>query len=382
MNPATEPSSAAPGGVTIGIVANPVSARDIRRVVAHASNLQTGERVNMLLRLLSSAAACGVEQAVMMPDKAGQRALLVRALDRARAVDAGAASATRYPALRFLDFDPESTVADSMRATQMLAAQGVAAIVVLGGDGTHRAVVHALRQAQATHIPVVGISTGTNNAFPELREPTITGLALGLYASARLSAQQALAANKLIEVEISHADGRLERDIAIVDAVVSSDRFVGARAIWKPGSIRHAFLAFAEPECIGLSAIGGLLQPVPRRHSGGLAVQLALPGEAVRTRLAAPIAPGMVLPLDIADWSALQRDVPYTLPRMAGTIALDGERELGFDEGCRVRFTLREAAFLMLDVAACLQAAADLHLMRQHSSAGAPSPQPLFNPGD
>ena len=70
---------------TIGIIANPASARDIRRVVANASNLQTADRVNIVLRLLSGLASQGVDRVLMMPDKAGVRALLVRALKRAGA---------------------------------------------------------------------------------------------------------------------------------------------------------------------------------------------------------------------------------------------------------------------------------------------------------
>jgi predicted polyphosphate/ATP-dependent NAD kinase len=45
---------------TIGIIANPVSARDIRRVIANANNLQIADRVNIVLRVLASAASCGV----------------------------------------------------------------------------------------------------------------------------------------------------------------------------------------------------------------------------------------------------------------------------------------------------------------------------------
>src|SRR5690606_17176629 len=102
--------------------------------------------------------------------------------------------------------------------------------------------------------------TGTNNAFPEMREPTITGMALGLYASGRIGATEALAANKLIEVQIDDpAGGPVRRDVAIVDAVITHDRSVGARALWKTQSLDAAYLAFAEPQAIGLSSIGGLL---------------------------------------------------------------------------------------------------------------------------
>ena len=47
----------------------------------------------------------------------------------------------------------------------------VAAIVVLGGDGTHRVVAKACGDT-----PICAISTGTNNAFPDLRETTVAGL--------------------------------------------------------------------------------------------------------------------------------------------------------------------------------------------------------------
>ena len=46
---------------------------------------------------------------------------------------------------------------------------------MLGGDGTHRVVV-----SECGNVPIAGISSGTNNAFPETREPTVTGLGVGL----------------------------------------------------------------------------------------------------------------------------------------------------------------------------------------------------------
>ncbi len=48
-----------------------------------------------------------------------------------------------------------------------MAEREVALIAVLGGDGTHKAVA-----AEVGDIPLLTLSTGTNNAFPELREAT------------------------------------------------------------------------------------------------------------------------------------------------------------------------------------------------------------------
>jgi predicted polyphosphate/ATP-dependent NAD kinase len=56
-------------GVTVGVTTNPVSARDIRRVVTFAGNLQTGERVNIILRMLGAAHATGVDRVLLMPDR-------------------------------------------------------------------------------------------------------------------------------------------------------------------------------------------------------------------------------------------------------------------------------------------------------------------------
>lgn len=345
-------------GPTIGVIANPVSARDIRRVVANAGNLQISDRVNIVLRLLTAAAACGVRRVLMMPDRGGIRAMLERTLLR----DRSAAPDEAWPRIEFLDMEPVSNVDDTFAATRMLVAADVAAIVVLGGDGTHRAVVRELLRS-GRRIPIAGLSTGTNNAFPEMREPTVTGMAVGLLASGRVPRDHALAAHKLVEIAIE-SGGDVLRDIAIVDAVITSDRYVGARALWKPESLRAAYLAFADPQCIGLSAIGGLLQPVDRRARGGLAIAMAHDAASAQLTLHAPIAPGMVRAVPIAGWRPMSAGVPMQIAEDAGTVALDGERELGFEPGQRVTATLNEDAFFTVDVARCMQLAAHGGLLR------------------
>ncbi|MGE5338846.1 MAG: ATP-NAD kinase family protein [Gemmatimonadota bacterium] len=346
---------------TIGVIANPVSARDIRRVVANAGNMQISDRVNIVLRMLSAAAACGVVRVLMMPDRGGIRALLERSLKRESHVSYG----EHWPEVEFLDMEPNSTVEDTFVATQLLVQARVASIIVLGGDGTHRAVVRELRRL-GSHIPIAGLSTGTNNAFPEMREPTITGMAVGLCADGRVPAETALAPHKLIEIAIE-STRQTRRDIAIVDAVITSDRYIGARALWKPESLRAAYLAFADPQCIGLSAIGGLLHPVARDHHGGLAIEIAPDAAGARIVLDAPIAPGMVRPVPIAAWHKMVADQPVDVAHEAGTVALDGERELGFEPGDRVRATLREKAFFTVDVARCMRFAATEGLLRRVS---------------
>ena len=81
---------------TIGIIANPVSARDIRRVIANASNLQITDRANIVLRVLAGLQACGVDERA---DDAGQRRhpRPCRAQPGARAQPAPASSRGRVP---------------------------------------------------------------------------------------------------------------------------------------------------------------------------------------------------------------------------------------------------------------------------------------------
>ncbi|HNH35648.1 MAG TPA: NAD(+)/NADH kinase [Rhodocyclaceae bacterium] len=345
------------GPATIGIIANPVSARDIRRVVANASNLQIADRVNIVLRVLTAVHSLGVNRVLMMPDRGGIRAMLSRHLGRERNLH------HQFPAVEFLDMEPISTVDDTFQAARLLQAAGVAAIVVLGGDGTHRAVVRELMNGD-TGIPIAGLSTGTNNAFPEMRESTLTGMAVALHATGMIAADQALAPNKLIEVSINEGQ---RHDIALVDAVISHERHIGARALWKTESLHSLYLTFADPEAIGLSAIGGMLQPVGRREPGGLVVHLADAGASPGVLLRAPIAPGMLRDVPIAGWEPMPAGQAFAVPLQGGVVALDGEREMPFDAGDRVRVTLRENAFSTVDVARCLHTAAHMGLLRHPS---------------
>jgi predicted polyphosphate/ATP-dependent NAD kinase len=333
----------------IGIIANPVSARDIRRVVANAANLQIADRANMVLRVLAALFACGVNDVLMMPEKGGIRGHVLRGIERSRSHGEG-----RFPNLAFLEMPVTGTAQDSELASRLMRQAGAAAIVVLGGDGTHRAVVK-----ECGSVPLAGISTGTNNAFPDHREPTVTGLAVGLAATRRVPASHAFVFNKRFDVSIA---GR-PREVALVDVAFVVERYVGARALWRSESLRELFVTFADPESIGMAAVAGLLQPVGRREAGGLMVSLG-PADSCKAVLRAPIAPGLVLPVGVEDWRSMPADVPFSPKLAAGSIALDGERELSFSEEDEVSITLVPQAFRTIDVAAVMRFAATHGLMR------------------
>lgn len=340
-------------GSAVGIIANPVSARDIRRVIANATALQITDRANIVLRVLSCLNACGVNQVYMMPENGGIRHHVRRGIDRAENQ-----GLKHFPRVDYLDYKISGTVDDTLRSARMMKEMGVAAIVVLGGDGTHRAVVSACGD-----VPIAGISTGTNNAFPEHREPTITGLAVGLAVSGRVPPEVAFLPNKKIVVKVGSHE-----EIALVDVAVVTERYVGARALWRTETFRELFVTFADPEVIGMSAIAGLLTPVTRLDRHGLHVNLA-PADAASIMLDTPIAPGYMRGIGIRDFGPMKAGVKYRPQITDGSIALDGERELSFTRDDDVTIELVTDAFRTVNVSACMQYASRHGLMRMNQTA-------------
>jgi predicted polyphosphate/ATP-dependent NAD kinase len=337
-------------GPVVGIIANPVSARDIRRVIASATNLQIVERANIVLRILACLAACGIKRVLMMPENGGIRAHVGRWLKRA--ANMGEA---RFPSVGFIDIPVTGTVDDTLAAVRALRESGVAAIVVLGGDGTHRAVA-----SECGSIPIAGISTGTNNAFPGHREATVTGLAVGLAVTGRIPASVAYAPNKRLKVSVNGAE---RPKIAIIDVAVVSDRHLGARALWRVESFEELYVTFADPEVIGMSAIAGLLEPVARTEATGLMIRFA-PPERAEIVLNAPIAPGMIRRIGIDSWRRIQPGETISPRSPSGSIALDGEREFTFNGRDQVTLALERDAFCTVDVGRSMQYAARHGLMR------------------
>jgi len=345
------------GQAKVGIIANPVSARDIRRVVANAGSLQISDRANIVLRALSGLVAGGVDEVVMMPDKGSLVSHVLRGIRHARAVEgqdmAAAHRRQRFPQVHFLDMPVTGTVEDTRYAAQKMRGMGVEIVLVLGGDGTHRAVV-----AAAPDLVIAGISTGTNNAFPENREATIVGLAASLALGQRLPAHVAFADNKILQA----CDRNGMKEIALVDMAVVSDRYVGARALWRVETFKELFVTFCDSCAIGMSAIAACLAPVGRAEKGGLHVRM---GQADFSSLTvhAPIAPGLVVALGIADYAPIVEGEIFTPSILVGALAFDGEREVFFDMQDKIEISLHERAFRTLDIAAIMNFASKNQLL-------------------
>src|SRR5207248_1062627 len=83
---------------------------------------------------------------------------------------------------------------------------GARVIICLGGDGTARVTALA-----AGDVPILALSTGTNNAFPAVREATIAGLAAGLVATGAVPPDGVVTRAKLLEVRAGHRAPRARR---------------------------------------------------------------------------------------------------------------------------------------------------------------------------
>jgi predicted polyphosphate/ATP-dependent NAD kinase len=220
----------------------------------------------------------------------------------------------------------------------------VGCIITLGGDGTNRAVAK-----ECGDVPIVAISTGTNNVFPCMLESTVAGLAAGLVAQRLVDLDRVTYTAKRLDV---YVDGDLV-EIALVDVVASTDLFIGSRALWDPRRIRELVLARAEPDNLGMSSIGGVLKVIGPLDPQGMYLRL---GEG-DTRVLAPVGPGLVIPVGIQGHRLLHLGEEVRLESAECTIAVDGERQIEVFEEQQVVVRLTDHGPRVVDVRQCIQEA-------------------------
>ena len=297
----------------VGIIANPAASKDIRRLVAQGRVVPDWEKVNIVRRVMLGLQSVGVNHVLAMSDSSN----LVR-----RAAD----DPNLDIELEFVDQPAFYSEGDTVRAAAAMAERGVDCLVTLGGDGTNRAAVVGTRK-----LPMVAISTGTNNVFPSLVEGTLAGLAAGLVADGSLDLADVSVSSKTMNI---YVDGEL-RDIALIDVALSKERFVATRAIWDIDTLFEVFLTRAEPASLGLSSIGARLAAVSLADEGGLQFSIADPEDdvPVTSTVLAPIAPGVVPSVNVASWQRMADGERLVIEKRDCTVALDGERTFMLKSG-------------------------------------------------
>ena len=309
----------------VGIVANPASGKDVRRLTARASVFDNQEKAAIVRRCLAGIAAL---QGRGQTQETCDNAVHVRYLADSHNIVASAAQETGIAATP-LDIEASGTAADTRAAAQAL--KGAAAVITLGGDGTNRAFAQGWLDA-----PLIPLSTGTNNAFPHMQEATAAGAAAALVAHANVPLALVSERAKVVHVAI---EGEPD-DLALIDAVATTDRFLGARAIVDPRTWIMAVLTRADPAAVGMTGVAGFAQPLAASCDGGVAIEFATDQRPATRVLHAPVAPGHFADVAVAATRNVALDSPVHLQGPA-TLAFDGERERVLQPGQRASFTIR-----------------------------------------
>jgi len=324
----------------VGIIPNPASGKDIRRLVAHALVIGNRDKANIVRRMLIGLHAVGVDDVRIMPDKFGIGLQAVEDLKRG--------SPEVVAGVSILELDFIGAGIDSIRAARLLREMGAGCILTVGGDGTAR-----VASRGCGDVPLLPVSTGTNNVLPEFIEGTIAGLAAGLVAGQVGTARTGLCyRSKRIEVLVNGETV----DHALVDIAALSSSFAGSLAVWEADQIRQIAVTRASPTTIGLSAVIGMLKPVAREDPSGAVMTLHPDRPAVR--VTAPIGPGLIASLPVQELSVLEPDRPFPVsserPLM---LALDGEREIFLKPGDEAHLCLRLDGPWIVDVTRVMEKA-------------------------
>lgn len=322
------------------ILANPASGKDIRRLVAHGSVFDNQEKVRMVRRLILGLERAGVEKILYMPDG---YAIVPRALN---------AISPSIP-IEPVEMPIRNNQTDTTVAAGIMETLGAQCLVVLGGDGTSRAACKG-----TVEVPLLPLSTGTNNVFPFMGEATVAGLAAGLVACGRLPREACCYRSCMFDILL---DGEVV-DLALVDAAVYDDVFLASRAVWHMDKVPQLFLTRCSADAIGLSAIGGQLRSIRPEEPLGLA--LRLDGGSPIT-VSAAIAPGMFADVPVSGITEMKPGDLFTISTNPGLIALDGEREVEIPGGSQAAIRLNVDGPLVIDVTKTMSLAREEGLMRR-----------------
>lgn len=323
----------------VGLIGNPAAGRDIRRLTGGASIVDNYAKRRVAECVLAGLAAVTDSPNVqVMPDRSG---IADHALDEApEEIDA-----------TLLEMPVEGSAADTRRAAARFR-ESAAAVVVLGGDGTTRDVA-----CKIGDVPIVAVSTGTNNVVPSPVDGTVAGVAAALVATDTVSPDAVTDRHGMVEARAETATGE-RRLSALAAAEISSCSFIGTRALLDPGDLRGGVVSRAHPGDIGLAAVAGALENVAPEDPGGVALRLTNPADASRT-VRAVLAPGVTATVGVASIERLEWDDPVRFDVPDGVVGADGERELELTDAT-VELRVIPDGPRLVDVDAALEAGADV----------------------
>jgi predicted polyphosphate/ATP-dependent NAD kinase len=317
----------------IGIIANPNSGKDIRRLFSYAITIGNNEKANMVERMILGAQDLGVEKIYIMPDPYNIGSTIRNTLELNEELKAE---------VEVLDIFLKNNWEDTVRAAEKMESLKVDCIIVLGGDGTSR-----LLGKTHTQVPIISVSTGTNNVYPEFLEGTVAGMAAAAYCHFGENSEY-VNTDKAIDIYVNGS----HEDVALVDVAITDNRFVGSRALWDINEIREVIVTRSHPSAIGFSsAIGVDTICYPEDDFG---FRMSMKGED--KSLLVPFSPGKMTAISVGNPIKMYLDQMYVYKSdHKGTLALDGERTVVFSEGDTLGFVIRRHGPKRIDVKKVLE---------------------------
>jgi len=318
---------------SIGIIANPNSGKDIRRLYSYALTIGNAEKINLMERMILGAQDLGVEEIFIMPDHYNMGNTIQSTLK---------SNGDLKAKIKVLDFKPMGNETDTIRATKMFKEHNVDCIIVLGGDGTSRLVASTKPKA-----PLIAVSTGTNNVYPRFYEGTIVGMAAAVVCAYGLH-DEYISRDKIIEV---YSNGEVV-DYALIDVAITNRVFIGSRAIEKIGDIDELIVSRSHPASIGFSSVIGVQAISKIEDDFGYRSRF----NHGNTQIIAPFTPGNMTPAIMEPPVKMRLDQMYVCkPRLKGSIALDGERAVQIKKDELIGFVIRRKGPLRVNVDAALE---------------------------
>jgi len=194
---------------TVGIIVNPHAGKDIRRLTSAAGHTSDAAKVGILRRVAAGAIEQGAEHLLMSADT---HHLCERAVEGLGG------------SVEFVDTRLTGSRLDTVNCAAAMWKRSADAVVVLGGDGTCRDVATGWPD-----VPLIAISTGTNNVFPSNIDGTSAGVAAALVATGVVPLSEVCRPSKRIELTIDDpTSSAVAHDIALVEAALIGTSFVSS----------------------------------------------------------------------------------------------------------------------------------------------------------
>ena len=364
---------------TVGLVVNPSAGRDIRRLSGAATVSDNYGKRRRAMAVLAGLASVPETAALVVPDKAGLGQHAVEhAPDRLEAT--------------LLDVPRADSGATTRTAIETLAGD-IDCLVVLGGDGTTRDAAVGLGfgpgdgtddrtgtgddagtgpgggaddgdtatdadPEMGRYVPILAISTGTNNVVPSPVDGTAAGVAAGLVAAGLVPIDAVTVDHGMVTATVTpDGDGSTRRIRALATLGILSIPFTGTRAVLHGHDFVGGVVSRADPGDCGLSGIAGCIARHPVGTPGGIGMRLADPAVTERSVRAITV-PGVIERIGVEADRRLDPGESMAFAVGEGTISVDGERAIELVDAT-VTATPTRSGPRIVDVPAVFAAAAD-----------------------